>query len=279
MIYRQYYGQSYQIISEKNFSELVDLTFVFIDKLLNGSISLRDMADLRTVFCDRNIHIREEVEKLFTSRSMEQRNLPDKQDIEQVCEWLQIYQYYSHISVIMDCIAKFDLLSNDSDDESIGHLQRLGGNENCNLKEITQAFRIIQQRFQNLTHQHLKLIQTAVECSNVIHMMRKADLYSDKGRSRFQKLRDHLTTQFQLQERNNMILNSWIVTYALVEPFIYKVKKFDDFLARIAHLSSLEETSLNHIKSKNTLSNIFRIRRAEIRTFYYVLGNIQSSCI
>ncbi len=258
MFYKKYFDQSNQIISEKDFSKLLDAVFVFIDNLLNGSLNLKEMADLRTVFYDKNIHIQEEVEKLFTSRSSEQipnvqLNLPYNQDIEQVCEWLQIYQYYSHISVIMECMAKFDILSSDSDDESIGHLQRLGGNENCTLREITQAYKILQQRFQNLTHQHLQLIKTAVECSNVIHMMKKADLYSNHGRRRFQELRDNLTTQFQLQERNNMILNSWIITYALIEPFMYKVKKFDDFLALIARLSNLEENSLKHIKSKNYL--------------------------
>jgi hypothetical protein len=251
MIYKNSFGQSYQVISEKNFNELIDSTFKFIDNLLSGSLTLREMADITTIFCDKNIHIKEEVEKLFLSRSTEQ--IPNNQEIEQVCEWLQIYQYFSHISVIMDCIAKFDILSADSDDESIGHLQRLGDNENCTLREITQAYRTLQQRFQNLTHQHLQLIKTAVECSNVIHMMKKADLYSDQGRSRFQGLRDNLTTQFQLQDKNNMILNSWIMTYTLIEPFVHKVKKFDDFLAHIARLSNLEESSLNHIKSKNNV--------------------------
>jgi hypothetical protein len=121
------------------------------------------------------------------------------------------------------------------------------------LREISKVYETIQQQFQSLTHQHLQLIKTAVECSNVIHMMKNADLYSDQGRSRFQGLRDNLTTQFQLQDKNNMILNSWIITYALIEPFMYKVKKFDDFLAHIARLSNLEESSLNHIKSKNNL--------------------------
>jgi hypothetical protein len=275
MIYKKYFNQSNQIISERDFGRLIDEVFIFIDNLLNGSLSLRDMTDLTTVFRDRNIHIREEVEKLFTSRSSEQiRNLPADQNIEQVCEWLQIYQYYSHISVIMECIAKFDILSNDSDDESIGHLQRLTNNENCTLRDITQAYRIIQQQFQNLTHHHLQLITTAVECSNVIHMMKKSDLYSNHGRRRFQELRDNLTTQFQLQERNNMILNSWIVTYALIEPFMYKVKKFDDFLARIARLSNLEESSLNHIRSKNSLLNILQLREQKnslITTLYYTV--------
>jgi hypothetical protein len=271
MFKKKIFDQPNQIISEKEFSKLIDLVFVFIDNLLNGSLTLKEMADLRTIFFDKNIHIKEEVEKLFTSRSIEQIK---NEDIEQVCEWLQIYQYYSHISVIMDCIAKFGILSSDSDDESIGHLQRLNANENCTLREITQAYRILQQRFQNLTHQHLQLIKTAVECPNVIHMMKKADLYSNHGRRRFQELRDNLTTQFQLQEKNNMILNSWIITYALIEPFMYKVKKFDDFLALIVRLSNLEESSLNHIKSKNNLLNIpefIEQKNCLIRTLYCIV--------
>ncbi|CAF2135824.1 unnamed protein product, partial [Rotaria magnacalcarata] len=99
----------------------------------------------------------------------------------------------------------------------------------------------LQECFQNLTHQHLQLIKTAVECFNVIEMMKKSDLYSTNGQRRFQELRDNLTTQFQLQEFNNMILNSWIMTYSLIEPFTFKAKSFDDFILRIGQISNLEE--------------------------------------
>ncbi|CAF4466402.1 unnamed protein product, partial [Didymodactylos carnosus] len=116
--------------------------------------------------------------------------------------------------------------------------------------EITNAYRILQECFQTLTHQHLQLIKIAVECSNVIHMMKKSDLYSQHGRRRFQELRDNLTTQFQLQELNNMILNSWIISYTLIEPFMFKAKNFDDFVLRLAQITNLEESSLNHIKGK-----------------------------
>ena len=248
MIHQRSYGLSYPAISERDFSHIIEETFKFLDNLLSGSLTLKQMAHITTVFCDRNIHIREEVEKLLTSRSIEQP--PQAHEIDQVCQWLQIYQYYSHITIIMDCIAKFDILSTDNDDESVGRLQRLGADENCTLRDITQAYQILQERFQHLTNQHLQLIKTVVECSNVVHMMKKENLYSDQGRSRFQGLRDNLTTQFQLQDKNNMILNSWIITYALVEPFVHKVNKFDDFLERIARLPNVEEGSLNHIKSK-----------------------------
>jgi hypothetical protein len=151
----------------------------------------------------------------------------------------------------MECIEKFDLLPMNNEDDTIGHLRRLSGNENCSLREITQAYKILQQHFQNLTHQHLQLIKTVVECPNVIQMMKKSDLYSDHGRKRFPELKDNLTTQFQLQERNNMILNSWIMTYTFIEPFIFKAKNLDDFVSRLVQLSNLEESSLNHIKSKD----------------------------
>jgi hypothetical protein len=176
-------------------------------------------------------------------------NIPTDKEIEQVCEWLQIYQYYSHINIIINCIEKFDILPVDSDDELIGHLKRLR-DENCSLREITQAYNIVKQRFRNLSNQHLLLIKTALECSSVIQIMKKSDLYSPHGRRRFQELRDNLTTQFQLQERNNMILNSWIIAYALCEPFIHKAKNFDEFVDRIARLSNFEENSVKHMQSK-----------------------------
>ncbi|CAF1212894.1 unnamed protein product [Rotaria sp. Silwood1] len=260
------YEQSSEIVLEEDFSQLLDRVFDFINKLLNGDISLRAMTELRAIFCDKNINIRDEVKKLYMNRSNEHNNnranmlitavqfqkiQPNEKEIEQVCEWLQIYQYYSHINVIMKCIEKFDLLPSDNEDMKIGHLKHLSGNENCSLREITQAYRILQECFKTLTHQHLQLIKIAVECSNVIHMMKKADLYSQHGRRRFQELRDNLTTQFQLQELNNMILNSWIITYTLIEPFMFKAKNFDDFVLRIAQLTNIEGSSLNHIKIIN----------------------------
>ncbi|CAF4093488.1 unnamed protein product [Rotaria sp. Silwood2] len=222
--YDKCYQQNPQIISEDDFSKLLDQVFEFINKLLNGDVTLRAMEELRTIFYDKNINIREEVKKLYTNRTNEQNNdqvnIPNidsnEKEIEQVCEWLQIYQYYSHLNIIMKCIEKFDILPLKDEEETIGHLRCLSGNENCSLRDITQAYRILQDCFQNLTHQHLQLIKTAVECSNVIEMMRKSELYSTHGRRRFQELRDNLTTQFQLQELNNMILNSWIITYTLI---------------------------------------------------------------
>ena len=262
MFYQSYYRQSAEFIKEASFSQLLDKVFTFIDSVLNGNVSLSDMTDLKAVFCDKNINIREEVKKLFTNRSSEdgaarQRttmvvpapNIPNDKEIEQVCEWLQIYQYYSHINIIINCIETFDILPVDTDNGLIGNLKRLR-DENCSLKEITQAYRILKQQFQNLSSQHLQLIKTALECSAVVQMMKKFDLYSPDGRRRFQELRDNLTTQFQLQERNNMILNSWIIAYVLCEPFVLKAKNVDEFVDRIARLSNVEENSVKHMQSK-----------------------------
>jgi hypothetical protein len=151
----------------------------------------------------------------------------------------------------MDCIKKFEILSDENNDQIIIDLRRLSGNDDCSLREITEAYKILQEKFQNLAPQHLRLIKIVVECANVVNMMKKSDLYSTNGQRRFQELRDNLTTLFQLQERNNMILNSWIMTYGLIKPFIYKAKNFDEFLSRITNSPKFEESILDHIKGKN----------------------------
>lgn len=261
LIFDQYYPLKSQTIRESELSQILDRVFSFINTLLDGSISLQNMKELQGIFRDRNINIQEEVKKLYANRSTEQNNDAggpacnaignvDEGAIKRICEWLQIYQYYSHINVILECIQKFDLLPLDTEDETIGNLRRFNGKENCSLKDIVQDYQILQQRFQSLSHQHLQLIKTARDCSNVVQMMKASNLYSDQGRRRFQELRDNLTTQFQMQERNNMILNSWIMTYTLIEPFTSKAKNFDDFVLRLSKLSNLEENSLNDIKSK-----------------------------
>ncbi|CAF4802701.1 unnamed protein product, partial [Rotaria sp. Silwood2] len=139
-------------------------------------------------------------------------------------------------------------LSIDEDKESIGGLKRLSNDDDCSLKEITKIYEVLYQHFHNLGNTHLELIKTTLEYSTVIHMMKDINLYSSDGRRRFQELRDNLTTQFQLQERNNMILNSLIITYALCEPFIFKAKNLEEFVSRLAALSNFEENSLKHMK-------------------------------
>ena len=266
-IFKMHFNKLYQNsqnITEKKFSELLDKVFVFIGQLLGGNLLLREMTDVRTVLSDRNINIREEVKKLAANHSRQQAkpyqlNLhsttaqrptepTDEREIDQVCEWLQTYQYFSHIKVIVECIIMFDIL--DSTDVTICELKRLSENENCSLKEITQAYSIVQQLFHSISHQHLQLIKMIVKCPNVVKMMKESNLYTDHGRRRFQELRDNLTTQFQMQERNNMILNSWIMTYTLVEPIVSKANNFDDFILRLAKLSNLDESVVNHIKGK-----------------------------
>ncbi len=255
--YRRYFSQSEQLIQETELDQLLVQVFKFIDSLLNGTIKLREMTDLKIVFYDKNIDVRDEVKKLFTNSSTTQRtdksvviDGPSPNDIEQVCEWLQIYQYYCHINIIIDCIRQFDILPMDHEDESIGHLKQLSSNENISLRDRGQVYKILHQRFQTLASQHLHLIKTSVECSDVIRMMKESDLYSSQGRHRFQELRDNLTTQFQLQERNNMILNSLIITYSLCEPFIMQAKTLEEFVHRLAELRNFEESSLKHMKGK-----------------------------
>ncbi len=258
---QKYVAETEQTAKDSDMVEWIDQTFLFIDKLLDGNITLQDMDYLKIVFHDKNINVREEVKKLFTNRTVVNSNIVPARsttsntsadrEIEQVCEWLRTYQYYSHLSIIIDCVQKFNIVSNsDVNDKSIDHLQEIIVNENCSLKEISKIYEDLYRRFQKLTNHHLQLIKTIVECSNVVQMMEKFDLYSTHGLRRFLELRDNLTTQFQLQERNNMILNSWIITYALCEPFVRQVKNLEEFVDNLSRLSNIDETSLEHIKSK-----------------------------
>ncbi|CAF4151551.1 unnamed protein product, partial [Rotaria sordida] len=248
--YEKYVQQFTQSIKEDQLSQLLDQVYRFIDRLLNGVLHLHEMSAVKTIFCNKNISVREEVKKLFANRS---DKTPIDQEIEQVCEWLLVYQLYSHLNIIMHCIQIFDIVPIDSDDELIGHLKTLSANENCTLKEITEAYKILQQRFRYLTSQHLQLIKTVVECLNVVQILKKFNMYSSYGRRRFGELQDKLTTQFQLQERNNMILNSLIMTYALCEPFVIKAKNLEDFIFRLARLPKFEENSVKDIMGKNPL--------------------------
>ena len=268
MFYQSDYGTSNRASKEGEIGKLLDTVFKFIDSLLDGTMTLGDMSELKGVFCDKNIHVKEEVRKLFTNRpsaavaannraratttttATTANNAPTEQEIEQVCEWLQIYQYYSYVNIIINCIETFDILPADHDDESIRNLQQIT-NENCSLREITRTLKFLYQRFQSLTSQHLQLIKIALECSAVVQMMKRADLYSNHGGRRFQELRDNLTTQFQLQERNNMILNSWIIVYSLCEPFVMQARNLDDFIAHLASLQHFEESSLKHMQGES----------------------------
>jgi hypothetical protein len=263
IFYEEYFEESARIIKEAHLNQLLDRSFTFIDKLLIGTISLREMVQLKTVFCDKNIIVQDEVRRLFTSRTNNEllngqdhkRSTivivsPTDAEIKQMCEWLQIYQYYSHINHIIGCIEKFDILSRNSDHELVVKLKLLRDNENCTLREVSQIYDILQKPLKHLSSSHLQLIKTMVECSAVVQMLKSSDLYSTSGRQRFQELRDNLTTQFQLQERNNMILDSLLITYILCEPFVVKAESFEEFANRVAGLSNVDDNSFRHIKGK-----------------------------
>ncbi|CAF4322341.1 unnamed protein product [Rotaria sp. Silwood2] len=259
MIYSSSYGGNGRIATERDLATVLERAFHFIDSLLNGRMKLKDMVDLKAIFCNKNINVRDEVKKLFSYRLIANANNQKEptnnaeateQEIEQICEWLQIYQYYSYINIIVTCVQRFNIISNENADETINSIIHLS-DENCSLREITEKYRSLKQRFRKLTNQHLQLIKTASECPNVIQMMRKADLYTIHGRRRFQELRDNLTTQFQLQERNNMILNSWIIIYGLCEPFTMKARTLEDFVDNVAKLPYFEDTPVTHMQIVN----------------------------
>lgn len=257
MYFDRLFERASQAIKQNTMCSLLDQVFKFIDKLLSGDLTLQSMKELRSVFFDKNINIREEVKKLHFNLQNQGELMDNNNSIDQVCLWLQTYQYYSHINVIMECIEKFDLLPVDNEEEIIGNLKRLTADDNCSLKDITRTYQILQERLKTLTHQHLQLIKTAVECANVIHMMKKADLYSPNGQRRFQEMRDNLTTQFQMQELNNIILNAWIMSYDLIKPFVSQADNFDHFIQHLADVTNLDETSLNHIKGQSSFTPKF----------------------
>ncbi len=279
MIYLSSCGPNGHIGTERDLSRVLERVFDFIGSLLDGRMKLRDMVDLKAIFCNKNINIHDEVKKLFSHRSIANANNqqeqattaePTEQDIEQICEWLQIYQYYSYINIIITCVKQFNIISNENPDQTINSIMHLS-DENCTLREITGTYRSLKERFKNLTSQHLQLIKTASECSNVIQMMTRADLYTTHGRRRFQELRDYLTTQFQLQERNNMILNSWIIIYELCEPFTVKVRTLEDFVDNVAKSSYFEDNPVTHMQSKVFISKQYVF----LSRFSVVNDNIQ----
>lgn len=261
MYYQKYFKQSAQLVREKELSQLITRVFSFIDNLLNGDTTLQDMDCLKIFFHEKNVNVRNEVQKLFTNRSKTKSmkesmitnvsNDVNNDEIEQVCNWLRIYQYSSHLNDIITCMRIFKIVSNNEEnDQSINNLIQMNIQDNCTLKEIPEIYKELNERFRKLTNHHLQLIKIVVECSNVVELMKNANLYSTHGLRRFHELRDNLTTQFQLQERNSTILNSWIITYDLCRPFVCQVETLNEFVENIARLSNIDETSLKHIRSK-----------------------------
>ena len=236
--------------TENDLATILEKVFRFIDHLLDGQIKLKEMVDLKVIFCNKNIDVRDEVKKLISYQSMIHKvdDRDEEKAIERVCEWLQTYQYYSYINIIVSCVQKFNIISNEND-ETIKSIVELS-DENCSLERITETYRNLKQKFRKLTNQHLQLIKTASEYPNVIQMMDKAQLYTTHGRRRFQELRDNLTTQFQLQERNNVILNAWIIVYEFCEPFTTKANSLEDFVESIARLPYLDDSPVTHMQSK-----------------------------
>ena len=252
--FRQFFEEPNQLVKIADMNRTTRKTFSFIDTLLSGEIKLHEIQGLQTVFYDKNINVREEVRQLFVNRSISNNQTTDQlndREIEQVCEWLQTYQYYSHTDSIINCIQKFNIIKNDGEHgESMNGLQQLNIDTNSSLKRMSETYNELRERFQKLTNHHLQLIKTMTICSNVVQQMSKSDLYSAQGLRRFQELKDNLTAQFQLQERNNMILNSWIITHTLCAPFVYQVNTIEEFINSVSRLSNIDEHSLEHIKSK-----------------------------
>ncbi|CAF4562280.1 unnamed protein product, partial [Didymodactylos carnosus] len=115
------------------------------------------------------------------------------------------------------------------------------------ISESNETSKII---FNGLDNRHLQLIKVTLECSSVIKTFKRAALYSPKGRLRFRELRDNLTTQFQLQEKFNLILNALIVTYAVREPFVVNAMDVKDFFKRLLNLYNIDE-SINQLQIVN----------------------------
>jgi len=247
--YNRCFNMSTTAIKKSDLRMLMDQVFAFIDRLLDGDITLAEMDELRTVFYDKNINVREEVHTLFANRSMNNHTTSFATDqIEQISKWLKTYEYYSHVNIIIECLQKFKILSIETSDESMNNLQTLKIDSNWSLRDISKTYDDVYRRFEKLASKHLQLIRTMVACPNVIDMMKNSKLYSPDGLRRFQELRDNLTTQFQLQERNNMILNSWIISFTLCEPFIHHVSDLEQFIDNLSRLTIIDDNSCEHIK-------------------------------
>ncbi|UJR16744.1 hypothetical protein I4U23_003644 [Adineta vaga] len=255
-------------ISIFDFADKLDNNiFPYVEQLLDGKIKLSDMVELEKIFCGESIHISHEVTTLLTDRLTNDGQHPtttttlpiNKPQTEQICKRLQIFQYYSHIKVIIDCIKKFDIISNTDGNNELDELEQLSSKKDCSLENICQDYGLLTKEFQNISSKHLDLIKTANECPNIIELMKEFDLYSDKGRQKFQELRDNLTIQFQLQERNNIMLNSFILTYTLCEPFVLKANTLQEFVGHIVNLVNFDTHSLRHMKDTNTNTQIIRM--------------------
>ncbi|CAF1441449.1 unnamed protein product, partial [Didymodactylos carnosus] len=260
--YEKYFERAQQL-SEDDINKILKEVFKFIDKLLTGNISLLEMSDLKSIFRTNNIDIRNEVKNLISSSA---KDKIDKNQVDHICDWLQTYQYFSFIQPIIECIQMFNIINDtyeddDNDDHFLQHLQTINSdNQNSPLKDIAHSYKILKQQFQGLDNRHFELIKLVTfECSSVIQMLQKSNWHSQSGRRRFQELRDNLTTLFQLQERNNMILNALIVTHNVCEPFILKAKNLQEFVQRLLNLHNLDESlkQIRIVNDNNQLVNMW----------------------
>ena len=115
-----------ELIDTRDFTDKLDnMVFPFIDQMLDEKTGLAQMDGLEDIFCSKSIDIPFEVAKLHTNRLASVNQKPTEQQIAQVCEKLKTFQYYSHIKIIIDCIIKFDIISNATGINTIDQLKQL----------------------------------------------------------------------------------------------------------------------------------------------------------
>ncbi|CAF1507160.1 unnamed protein product, partial [Didymodactylos carnosus] len=149
----EHYNEPRQITTKDVASLLSKGVFKFIDKLLIGDVSLTEMLNSKTTFSNDSIDIKDEVTKLYLSQGSDSKNL--KRQIEKICEWLQIYQYFSFISTIIDCIKSFEII--DDNNQSITQLEILSNIEDKHLKHISESNETSKIIFNGLDNRHLQL--------------------------------------------------------------------------------------------------------------------------
>ncbi|CAF1475962.1 unnamed protein product [Didymodactylos carnosus] len=188
------------------------------------------------------MNIRNELRKLAASTTG-QININENQ-IDEVCQYLQMYQYCNFIPILLNCITSFGII--DDQDEVITTLQTFISENRSTSNNIADTSKTLNNIFRGLTNQHMTLIKIVVQYSPLVIMFKKYELHSQNGRRRFLELRDNLTTQFQLQERNNLVLNALIIIHTVCEPFCLKAQSLSQFLSRIQKLNNVDE-SLNQL--------------------------------
>ncbi|CAF1244594.1 unnamed protein product [Didymodactylos carnosus] len=225
-------------LTSSDVNRVLTHVFNYVDDLINGNISLSNLSKIQSSFYN-DIDIDNEVYKLATSRS-EHLDLDYQQQISKVCKYLKIYQYYSFIPTVLKCISTFHIVN--ENDLYINDLKTLIGEKTNSLKDISTLNKNLKDTFTGLENSHLELIKTTIDCAPLILLFKKYDLYSRDGQRRFFELKDTLTTQFQLQARNNLTLNALIITYTLCEPFCIRTTSLEEFIFRLRQLTNIDES-------------------------------------